>query len=469
MFDTDRVQTSSGPSAWRLPGSASFRRLWWVVCICFLGGGLGGLVVSFLQTPQYVSSSTLYITTSGSGDSTQSVYQGSLASEQRATSYVGLATSDAVLRKAVRGVAGGVSVDAAREALTAEVVPDTVLLTVTAKTDSPEESAALVNAVTASMTEYIRTLEVPSGGGAPLAKLTVVSPGTVDRNPVEPRTARNVALGLAVGLFFGLALNVFAGRVDQKIRSDQDLRELVDGPVLANIPAERSVSDSSPVDFSLGASRSAESYRVLRTNIGFVSIGGKSQSFLVTSSNAGEGKSTTVVNLAAALAEDGKSVVVVDADLRRPMLSTLFGLAGLVGLTDYLRGRGDIGALVQRTEISGLHVLGSGELPPNPAELLGGPGLRRLIDELCNQFDYVIVDSSPVLPVTDAAVASHGVDGVLFVVKCGHTSRRDVVESLNLLEIAEVTPAGFIINAVPELGGSGAGYYRPYTSLRAGV
>ncbi|MDH3026963.1 polysaccharide biosynthesis tyrosine autokinase [Gordonia alkanivorans] len=433
-----------------------FLREWWIVGVLALIAAVLGLGFSLLQTPLYSSTATLYVT-SGTDANSQSAYQGSLASQQRVASYSKLVTSDVVLQGAVERLSGGIVADDVRAHISASVTPATVLLAVTALDPDPAKSAVIVNAVADSMIDYVRALEAPSTGGEPLARLTLVTPGSVPANPATPDYVQNVLLSLVVGGIIGVVVVYLRYRLDTKIRSEGDVNGVGLPAVLSVIPKDETLVDGEPaIDFSRGSGPSAESYRKLRTNLSFACVDEPSSMILVTSPSSGEGKTTTAVNLAAALAESGSRVILVDADLRIPMVASRLRLNGQVGLTDHLRGEAELADLLQPSGLSGLTVLASGQIPPNPAELLGSERMGEALRQLSGLCDIVLVDSPPVLPVADASVLAKWVDGAVLVVRAGVTRVPSLSRAVDQLKASGVRLLGGVLNDVPS---ATAGYY----------
>ena len=194
---------------------------------------------------------------------------------------------------------------------------------------------------------------------------------------------------------------------------------------------------------------------------------------MVTSSLPGEGKTSTASNIALALRTTGERTLLVDADLRRPQLAGLFGLEGSVGLTSVLLGRIDLREAVQKHSASGLEVLTSGSLPPNPAELLQSHAMEQLLKEARGEYDVIVIDSPPLLPVTDAALIAAQADGAVLVVRQGRTTRDQLTHSLDRLGGVGARPLGIALNMVSArgrggYGGYGYGYgYAPVEGRRA--
>jgi capsular exopolysaccharide synthesis family protein len=217
-----------------------------------------------------------------------------------------------------------------------------------------------------------------------------------------------------------------------------------------------------------GRSPLAESYRHLRTSVLLSTAGRAPRSLLVTSSLPGEGKTTTAVNTAVSLAQTGASVVIIDADMRRPRLRSIFGLPDRGGLSSILSSElseAEVLAMVSHEEATGLHVLTAGPIPPNPAELLGSEQMRRLLATLQSQFNHVVIDSPPVNSFTDGVLISTMVDGVLLVVHGGKSSRHVVKRSRQLLQDVGAKIFGVVLNNV-NLQPHDFYYYQRYYGAR---
>jgi non-specific protein-tyrosine kinase len=203
----------------------------------------------------------------------------------------------------------------------------------------------------------------------------------------------------------------------------------------------------------------SEAYRTLRTNLDFASLDEALKTLVITSAGVGEGKSTTLANLAVVSAQAGRAVVLVDADLRRPTLHQMFGLANDVGLTSMMMDDGALDAPpLQQTAVEGLSVLTSGPLPPNPADLMGSRRMEDVVAALAGEADQVFFDSPPVVAVTDAAVLATKVDGVLLVISSGKTRRELARTAVQRLEQINARLVGTVLTNV-EMGAGFTGYY----------
>ena len=217
--------------------------------------------------------------------------------------------------------------------------------------------------------------------------------------------------------------------LDTTIRQPQVLRTLTEVPVLGVIPFEKSAKKSPLISEGQARSIRAEAFRQLRTNLQFVDVERPVRVLVVTSSVADEGKSTTATNLAVSFSESGRQVLLIEADLRRPRVADYLGLERAVGLTNVLAGQVDIDDVLQPWGRGGLSVLPSGSIPPNPSELLGSPRMLDLLERLKTRFEIIVIDTPPLLPVTDAAVAAAHADGAVLVARYGKATRGQVIDS----------------------------------------
>ncbi|ROZ85956.1 polysaccharide biosynthesis tyrosine autokinase [Gordonia sp. OPL2] len=441
MNETSTVDARQGLPSWL----RVLRDGWLVIAISTLVFALAGLVYCLLATPIYQASATMYISSTVNDSSTAAAYQGSLASEQRVASYTKLANSDVVLREAIGSGNLPVDVAVARTAVSASTTPNTVLLNVRARSSDRELAARLANGVGAALTRYVAQLETPAGSQEPLVKLSMVSPAAEPSIPVSPNTVRTVLLGVVIGAVVGLIVVFARNRLSDKVKGEADLEIVTDLPVVATVPTDSNIEGGKLVDFAAGASLAAESYRKLRTNLSFIDVDNPPHTVLVTSAVGSEGKTTTAMNLAASLAEAGNSVLLVDADLRRPQVASRMKLPVSIGLTNWLRGDAPLGDLLQVGPVDNLSVMTSGPQPPNPAELLDSERMIRGLTELAAEFDHVVLDSPPILPVVDAVILSKSVDAVLVVARVGRSKTKYVSSAIESLARAQARLAGIVL------------------------
>jgi capsular exopolysaccharide synthesis family protein len=288
-----------------------------------------------------------------------------------------------------------------------------------------------------------------------------VEPGA----PVEPNPIRNGLLALVVGLMLGVALAFVRDQLDDTVKTKDGL-ELATGGLgtLALIPVLANWKDrTAPQVVSLTdpASPAAEAYRSLRTSVQFIGLHHPVQAIQLTSPNASEGKSTTLANLAVVLAASGQRVLVVCCDLRRPRIHEFFGLSNTTGFTSVLLGEIPLSLALQGVPgQKGLSLLASGPPPPNPSELLASQRSGDVLSALRSECDVVLVDSPPVLPVTDAAVLSRMVDATILVGTAGRTTRKEYQRAVELLRQVDAPLIASVLNGVDEEGLYGYGYFQ---------
>jgi len=302
--------------------------------------------------------------------------------------------------------------------------------------------------------------------------ISIVDYALPPEGPVGPNRTRTVFVAFVLSIGFGIGFALFLEYMDDTVRSTEEVERLLHLPALAIIPSMGSSarnralgaatalqkrdssngngSDNPELLMNVdGRSPLAEAYRHLRTSVLLSTAGRAPKSLLVTSSLPGEGKTTTAVNTAISLAQTGANVVIIDADMRRPRLQSIFSLRGQLGLSSILSddvSDAEMLAMISRDEKTGLNILTSGPIPPNPAELLGSTQMRNLLTSLQNRFTHVIVDSPPVSSFTDGVLIASMVDGVLLVVHGGKSSRHIVRRSRQLLQDVGAKIFGVVLN-----------------------
>ena len=303
----------------------------------------------------------------------------------------------------------------------------------------------------------------------------IIDPAAYPIKPESPNRQRDALLALAFGVLLGIGAAVLLDRLDDSVRSPDEIVEQLRLTLLGMIPAIKLERDAVPgaammerlVTHANPRSPVAESYRSLRTNLAFARARQNIKTLVLTSPGPADGKSTTVANLAITFAQQGQRTLLIDGDLRRAVLDKTFSVPRSPGLTEVIVGQAELEAAVNATDVENLFVLGSGQFPPNPSELLGSNAMANVIREAREQFDVVLFDSPPLLAVTDAAVLSTMVDGTILVVRMGSTARQAVRRALGQLHAVHARVLGAVMNDVDlrksaYYGGYGYAYYAYY-------
>jgi capsular exopolysaccharide synthesis family protein len=504
---------------------ALLRKWLLLIILCTIAAAVLAYVVSINTQPTYEAKATLMVN-QASTPSTATGYSDILTSERLARTYASLLTSRPVLEATAARV--GLDLESLDRAVKLTVTPvrDTQLLEITAEGTDPDLIAQSANVLSdvfiernremqlgrvtqsresleaeieATLGDITRTTAELAGAADDVQKtrletslaqyrntysnlvasfqqvklaeaqalnnLVVAENAVSPEIPTGPRTLTNTLLAAVIGMLLAFGVVFLIEYLDDTVKSPDDI-ERVAG--LSTLGAIARLKDAGGTRQLIASMRSkapeTEAYRTLRTNIQFSSVDKPIRSLLVTSSSPGEGKSTTTANLAVVMAQTGQKVIVVDTDLRRPVLHKVFGIPNNTGLTTALLA-GDLVALeshVQATEIENLRALTSGPIPPNPSELLGSQRMRSLIESLAEQADLVIYDSPPVLAVTDAAVMGRQVDGVLLVADAGKTREHAMMSAVGELQKTGANLLGVALNRLDTRRGAYQYYYYYY-------
>jgi capsular exopolysaccharide synthesis family protein len=440
-----------------LSGFLQVLRERWKLVLAGLLLGLGvATIVTWSVTPVYASTVVMFVSAQEKQDDATGAYQGSLMSQQKVKSYAQLLTSGRLRGDVAKRT--GTPVEAG--AITASSKPDTVLLSATVTDPSPARARELAEAVGATFPTLVAELERPADGARASIAVRVVEPPGLPAAPVYPQPLVNLTIGGLLGLLAGLVAALVRNAMDNSVKSIQVMEELTGAPALGTVAYSAETAARPLIVHEPAGAPRAESYRQIRTNLQFVDVDHPPKVVAFTSSLPAEGKTTTVCNLAIALAQAGKRVAVVDADLRRPRIAENLGLEGAAGLTSVLIGRATLDQVLQPWGLAGVSVLTSGPVPPNPSELLASQHMADLLDELSRRFDFVLLDTPPLLPVTDAALLASRYDGALLIVRHGRTSRAQLRAAMSALTAVSAKVLGAVLTMTPRTGGGRSyGYY----------
>jgi capsular exopolysaccharide synthesis family protein len=433
------------------------RKRWWLVAGAIAVAVGVAVTVTLLTPPRYAASVTFFVSTRGT-EVTQA-FQGGQFAQQRVKSYVDVMTSNRLAQAVADRDPADVTAEDIQGKITAQVVPDTVLLQATVTDTDRARALRLAQRMAVEFPALVGKLETPPGSKTPTVGVQIIAEPKLADAPVSPQPVRNIGLAVALGLIVGVGAAALRESLDRTIRSPETLQDAASAPVLSVIPFDRKAEKAPLITDGSAQSTRAEAMRQLRTNLQFVNVDRPLRSLVVSSALPGEGKSTTVCNLGIAFAEAGKRVIIIDADLRRPRVAEYLGLEGAVGLTNVLAGQTALRDAVQPWGKSGLWVLPSGYVPPNPSELLGSGNMADLLTALSTGFDVILIDTPPLLPVTDAAVMSTLADGCLLVSRHAKTTVSQAATASAALAKVSAKLHGAVLTMAPAKSSGTYAYY----------
>jgi len=435
------------------------RKRWLTIATLAALGVAGAVGATLSMTPTYVSSTQLYVSVQG-GSTTNDMLQGASFTRQQVASYARLVTSPLVLGPVIDELGLDARATSLAAGITSDSPQNSSLININVTDESPAMAAAIANAVAAEFQDVVAELERPNDGSPSTVKLTIVRDAVAPNEPSLPRSKLNLALGMVVGLGLGVAVAFLREVLDTRVRDEASIAQVTSAPVMGAIVYDDEATARPLIVQSDPQGPRAEAFRRLRTNVQFLDVSGRPKSIVVTSSVPGEGKSTTTVNLAIALADAGTRVALVDADLRRPSVARYLGIEGAAGLTTALIGRASLEDVLQPWGNGMLNVLPSGQIPPNPSELLGSAAMSGITAQLLRTHDVVLFDTPPLLPVTDAAVLARSAGGALVVAASGRVHRHQLAESLSALEAVDARVLGIVMNMEARRQSERYEYYR---------
>lgn len=438
------------------------RTRWVIICVTVIIAVLCAVAVNLLTTPLYEASTRLFVSTTSGANLTET-YQGNRFSQERVVSYTQLIMGETLAQRTIDKL--DLDIDAAelRKNVKATAKVNTVLIDVAVVDESPVRARDIADALSDEFVVMVRELETPPDRRQPDARVIVEQRASIPDHPVTPRTTRNLGIGLGIGLLLGVGLAFLRDQMDNTVKSRAVLEDITGVGLVGSIPLDKERRKTPAIAFDNDNSAIAEAFRKIRTNLHFLAVDNPPRVIVVTSSFPNEGKSTTAINIALALAEAEHDVVLVEGDLRRPRLNSYLGLVGSVGYSTVLTGQTSLDEVLQKTQFPRLSVLTSGGLPPNPSELLGSLAAKNVLDQLRERFDYVVIDSSPLLAVTDAAILAANSDGVLMIARYGETKREHLAQAIGNLNNVGAPLLGAIFTMMPTRGHAGYssryGYY----------
>ena len=348
---------------------------------------------------------------------------------------------------------GKISSSSLRNCLTISSVTDTSAVTITATTENPNLAADICNDITQVAPKYV---EEAVGVGS----INTIGKAKVYKTPVAPNNTKNAILGMAAAFLIIVMVILIIDYFDNTIKETEkiakkyeksiigEIRQLGDGKKKKSKKGKRKTEPKGLLTDKDVPFNVVESYKTIRANILFTAADSDKKVIAVSSSNPGEGKSTSAANLAIALAQTGSSVLLIDADMRKPVQHRTFQIKNDEGLSTLIIKKSSMAKSVKSNVINNLDLLPSGPIPPNPSELLASNSFKQLLEQFSGNYDYVIIDTPPINVVSDAMVMKGSISGIMLVIRYAMTTYEELANCMKQIELAKVNMLGFVMNDV---------------------
>lgn len=436
----------------------------WIVIVALTVIGAGAAFGYARTLPPEYSSTAAVMVIAQRGDSTNELVQGSSYVQSLVQTYAVLASSPLVLAPVIEELDLDETPTQLAKRVSVVNTLNTVVIEISVTDTDKERAQETAAAITDSLISAVSDVSPSDAEGQPAVRMETIAPARMPQAPIGPNTRLLVIIGAAIGFGLSVAYALLRRALGTRLSERADIAAITDAPVLGEIVAWRRNYTILSTMLRSRDSRSAESFRALAANLKYVAVDRDLRVVMVTSSAPHEGKSSVSIGLAAALAESGHSVVIIDADLRRSSVAHALQLEGAVGVTSILVGDVTLAEAVQHSESLDIDVVAGGATAPNPGQLITSHRLRDLVSEAREEYEYVIIDSAPALVVSDALWLADLADGVLVVVRSGKTRRKQISAVLTTLRSTHKDVFGIVLNAVKR--NESSPYYQPDAPAR---
>lgn len=423
-----------------------------IITFCVVLGAVIGLTA--LSPVEYTTTSQLFATYNDSSDGTANSSEqnsGSSYIMSQIKSYLALTTTQSVLQPVIDHLGLHTTVGQLKGQISVTNPTNTAFVNISVTDGDPAQAANIANAVAKSLSSVVENTLYASGSRSSV-KLSVVQPATVPSSPSSPKWKLNILIGIVGGLVLGVFAALLKDVLSKRIQDGDEVGEFIDAPIIGRIAEEEVLNSTKPVVVSEPGSPVAEDFRRIRTNLSFMAPveDTNCRLIVVTSTGASEGKTTMSVNVAAALAENGAKVLLIDADLRHPSVSNKLDMDGSAGLTHVLSGQASVKDVVQRYWKPNLHIMPAGPKPPNASTLLNSPIMVELLNNALERYDYVLVDTAPMVVANDAVIFVRRGGSLVMVCRRDQTLKRDLREISDELTTLDLPVNGVIFNCARE-------------------
>ena len=399
--------------------------------------------VTFIMPPKYTATAEVFATYAGQSGETQTTNDMSSGANYLNTqikTYPELVKTEAVLQPVIKDLGLDMTTTDLAGVVTATNPTNTFMVDISAEVDDPQQAADIANSVAKNLSDQISSdlYNNSSSSGSPI-KLTVVQKAQTPTGQSSPNIPLYLAMGLILGIIVGIGVALLEDILNTKVDSTDDVRELTHASSLGTVP----------VVVAQPAGSEAEEFRRIRTNLSFLTTTatqGHGRLLVITSTDPSEGKTTVSSNVAVALAEEGKSVLLIDADLRHPSMAHKLGIEGHVGLSHVLSRQASPADVIQKYWKPNLHIMPAGKRPANASILLNSDLMKEMVEQALTQYDYVIIDTAPLSVASDATVFGRMAGGLVLVTGKGVVEKKELENTATALQAAEVPILGFIFN-----------------------
>ncbi len=439
------------------------RARWLTVISCVLLGVIAASALVLTTDREYSAESELFLSSVG-GNNTSDLAQGGNYSQQQARNYAVVAVKNVVLAPVIETLGLPLTVGQLAKNVVATVPLNTSIISLSVTDSSPTRAAAIANAIAVSLQNSLVTLAPKLSDGTVPIQLESVQSAVVPTSPTAPNAPLVLLIGVLIGLVVGLASVIVREMSSPRVRTEDQVRQYAEIPVLGSVVNDRNTEKHPIALRSRSSAIRAEQIRRIRVNLTSAIAGNQNPAIVVTSSNPGEGKSVIAANLAASLAASGKSVCLLEGDLRLPTLARYLGIDEQVGLVEVLEGSVELDCALREWDSDGLMLLLAGKPTDSPSELLSSNRMREVVGLLQQRFDVVIIDSPSILPVADSTILAGITTGTIVVVEAGRVGIRTLHDAMELLEKAGSPLIGAIFNRA---AAASAGTYRSTYAVQA--
>lgn len=428
-----------------------------------------------MMPPKYTATSEVFATYNGQGTTAQNTtYEMSTGANYLLTqikTYPQLAKTEAVLNPVIQDLGLDLSASQLAGMVSVTNPSNTFMVDISVESKDAQQSADIANSVAKSLSDQVSSSLYSGEAKKSPVQLSVVQKAQTPTQQSSPNVPMYLLIGVVFGLIAAVGVALIKDIVNTKVDTSDDVRALTRASSLGTVAANATLDESRPIIVAQPASREAEEFRRIRTNLSFLITDKNEQGRLIviTSTDPSEGKTTISSNTAVALAEEGKRVLLIDADLRHPSVAHKLGIEGHVGLSHVLSGQATPKDVVQKYWKQNLHILPAGKRPANASILLNSHIMTELINQALTQYDYVITDTAPLSVANDATVFGRMAGGLVLVVGKDVVEKKELQSTAQALKTAEVPILGFVFNfADPKKTHSKNYYYYYYEDDKKG-